>query len=292
MPSLRAGRDGVVSPKGSPRGVGIMVVMLALLPVGCQLPPRQIVTTQAVQSPPELHGQQRLLEMTKVADVARQSGNFPNAVELYRKAIAQGVDTLEIHLDLAEALLGSGDITGSITEYKLVETRAPTDVRPEIGLGRLNLIRRQPALALGAYERALSLAPGNLAAINGRGVALDLLGRHVDAQNVYRQGLIANPDDRTLRNNLGLSLVFTRNYGEAVSILTALAQEPGATPRNRQNLALALGMQGDNSDAKMVAAHDLDDDSVQNNLRYYDYMRGLPSPPQMEHLLPPAAAKP
>jgi Flp pilus assembly protein TadD len=181
-----------------------------------------------------------------------------------------------VHLNLGECLLGAGNINDALSEYKLVEDRAPTDVRGQIGMGRLNLVRRQPALALAAYSRALAVEPGNVVAINGVGVSEDLLGRHADAQATYRRGLVANPDDRTLRNNLGLSLVFMKNYDEAVGILTALAEEPDATPRNRQNLALALGMQGDTADAKMVASHDLDESSVENNLRYYDYMRGSP----------------
>lgn len=268
------------------------LIVLAGSAAGCGLGPRQVITTQAIQAPPEMSAHKRLEETVKVADAARQSGSFANAVDLYRKVIAEGVDTLEIHLDLAESLLGSGDIKGAESEYKFVENRAPTDVRPEIGLGRLNLVRRQPALALGAYSRALQDAPGNLVAINGKGVALDLLGRHLDAQAVYRRALLNNPDDRTLRNNLGLSLVFTKNYDEAVTILTALAEEPGATPRNRQNLALALGMQGDSTDAKMVAAHDLDDKSVENNLRYYDYMRGNGESPTIDHVLAPPRPTP
>jgi Flp pilus assembly protein TadD len=251
-----------------------LLLVLVAGAAGCSLGPRQVITTQAVEVPAEMSAHQRLEEIIRVADAARQSGNFSNAADLYRKAIAEGVDTLEIHLDLAESLLGSGDITAALSEYELVRDRAPTDARAEIGLGRLNLIRRQPALALAAYSLALQDSPGNLVAINGEGVALDLLGRHLDAQARYRQGLAENPDERTLRNNLGLSLVFTKDYDEAVAILTRLAQEPDATARNRQNLALALGMEGDSSDAKMVAAHDLDDASVENNLRYYDYMRG------------------
>ena len=271
-----------------------MVLGFAVSLGGCGLGPRQVITTQAVQAPPELNSSQRLKATIKVADAAREAGNFQTAVDLYRKAISQGADSLEIHLNLGEALLGTGDINGASTEYKLVENRAPTDVRPEIGLGRLNLVRRQPAVALAAYNLALQDAPGNLVATNGKGIALDLLGRHLDAQAVYRRGLLSSPDDRTLRNNLGLSLVFTKNYDEAVSILTALAQESDATARNRQNLALALGMQGDRTDAKMVAAHDLDDVSVENNLRYYDYMRGSPDVPAVDHFLaaPPAPQRP
>ena len=276
------------------RGMLAVAILLgiSLSQTGCSLGPRQVITTKAVEVPADMSAHQRLEETSKVADAARQSGNFSTCAELYGKVIAQGVDTIDVHLNLGECLLGSGNINGALSEYKLVENRAPTDARGQIGMGRLNLVRRQPALALAAYSRALGAAPGNPVATNGMGVALDLLGRHADAQATYRRGLAANPDDRTLRNNLGLSLVFTKNYDEAVGILTALAEEPEATSRNRQNLALALGMQGDTTDAKMVAAHDLDDSSVENNLRYYDYMRGTSDLSVPAHVLVPPAPTP
>ena len=291
-------RGSVLSDAGcsaSHRPVVFFVAILlgiSISQTGCSLGPRQVITTQAVQVPADMSAHQRLEETSKVADAARQSGNFSTCADLYGKVIAQGLDTVDSHLNLAECLLGSGNIDGALSEYKLVENRAPTDVRGQIGMGRVNLVRRQPALALAAYSRALGDEPGNPVATNGKGVALDLLGRHLEAQAVYRHGLAANPDDRTLRNNLGLSLVFTKNYDEAVGILTALAEEPEATPRNRQNLALALGMQGDTTDAKMVAAHDLDDSSVENNLRYYDYMRGTSDLSAPAHVLSPPAPTP
>ena len=269
-----------------------LLLALAVSAAGCALAPHQVLTTQGVQAPPEISSAKRLEAIIKVADSERESGSFRNAADLYRKAIAEGVDTLEIHLNFAESLLGSGDIKDAASEYNLVENRAPADARPQIGLGRLNLVRRQPAVALAAYSRALQDDPGNLVATNGKGVALDLLGRHGDAQAAYRRGLQVDPDDRTLRNNLGLSLVFTKNYDEAVTILTGLAEEPGATARNRQNLARALGLQGDSSDAKMVASHDLDAKSVENNLHYYDYMRGGAADPAIDHFLAPPRPTP
>jgi Flp pilus assembly protein TadD len=215
-------------------------------------------------------------DMIKLAEATRQAGDFATAAGVYRKLVADGDTSLSTELGLADCLLGTGDLASAADAYKQAETEAPTDPRPEIGLGRLNLVEHKPAVALSAYALALQIDPTNLVAINGKGVALDLMGRHADAQQVYREGLIADPQDRTLRNNLGLSLIFSKKYDEAVAILTTLAQDSQATARNRQNLALALGMQGDKADAKMVASRDLDDDSVENNLRYYDYARSGP----------------
>ena len=48
-----------------------------------------------------------------------------------------------------------------------------------------------------------------------------------------------------LRNNLGLSLALSGQHAEAIEMLRAVVDEPGAKARNRQNLALAYGLAGD-----------------------------------------------
>ncbi len=110
-------------------------------------------------------------------------------------------------------------------------------------------------------------------------MALDLLERHQEAQQAYAAALAETPADKVLRNNYGLSLVLSGDYGKAVDTLTRLAEEPGATPRNRQNLALALGMQGKTGDAETVARQDLDDRAVKSNLTFYDQARRTAPPP-------------
>jgi Flp pilus assembly protein TadD len=52
--------------------------------------------------------------------------------------------------------------------------------------------------------------------------------------------------------------------------------EPGSTPRIRQNLALALGLKGDDKSAeRLLRAADLDEQSVGGDLRYYAALRQL-----------------
>ena len=267
----------------SPRRKAAAALALCLpFLAACHFPPRQPVYPQQSEVPPPPANSAQL------AEVAHETQNYAAAVPLYRKLIDQGADTVENRLGLADSLLGTGDLDSAAAQYRRAETMAPQDPRPGLGLGRLYLVQHRPASALSAYSLVLQLDSHNLIAFNGKGVALDLMDQHDLAQHVYRRGLAIDPDDRTLRNNLGLSLVFSKNYTEAVTILTALAQDPRATPRNRQNLALALGLEGDKANAQMVAAHDLDNDDVQSNLRYYDYIRDGGGTVPAHTLVPPA----
>ena len=51
-----------------------------------------------------------------------------------------------------------------------------------------------------------------------RGVALDLLERHVDAQACYRAVLASTPRHVSARNNLALSLALSGQFAEALDI--------------------------------------------------------------------------
>lgn len=126
-----------------------------------------------------------------------------------------------------------------------------------------------------SFDQALLVDPRCVAALNGKGIALDELGRHGDAQAEYRSAWSLAPDDRAVLNNLALSLALSGQYDEAIALLTGLVQDRHATPRNRQNLALALSLKGDDAGAQRVARADLDDAAVSNNLRYLDTVRRL-----------------
>jgi len=56
-------------------------------------------------------------------------------------------------------------------------------------------------------------------------------------------------------------------------MLERAVQDPSATPRFRQNLALAYGLAGRRDAAERIAGLDLDEASIAHNLSYYDLLR-------------------
>ena len=60
-------------------------------------------------------------------------------------------------------------------------------------------------------------------------------------------------------------------------VLAEIAGDPGATARNRQNLALVYGLAGDVEKAAEIGRLDLDESEVRNNLAYYARLRALPA---------------
>jgi Flp pilus assembly protein TadD len=107
------------------------------------------------------------------------------------------------------------------------------------------------------------------------GVSFDLLGRHDEAQDAYRQGLAQAAETISLRNNLALSQALGGRYEEAIESLRILAREPEAGGRIRQNLALVYALAGQPETAALVAGQDLSENEVANNLAFYESLRTL-----------------
>ncbi|WP_229157585.1 tetratricopeptide repeat protein [Bradyrhizobium brasilense] len=81
----------------------------------------------------------------------------------------------------------------------------PDNVNAAISLARALLARNSSDEALQVLNEVLLAAPGDLRALNAKGVVLDQQGRHEEAQVLYRQGLAIEPTNSMLRNNLELS---------------------------------------------------------------------------------------
>ncbi|MGH6980589.1 MAG: tetratricopeptide repeat protein, partial [Stellaceae bacterium] len=215
--------------------------------------------------------------MLRLGDASREAGDCMAAVRFYRIALDKGGKPAEIaaaRIGAADCELASGALADAERDYHAALGEAPGNGAAELGLGRLRLIEHRPAEALEFFNAAIKRGAGNAVALNDKGVALDELKRHRDAQQSYRDGLAKYPADRSLRNNLGLSLAMTGDFVEAERLLRPLAEDAGATARTRENLALVLGLKGDAAGADRASRPDLDAAALANNARYYEYARG------------------
>jgi Flp pilus assembly protein TadD len=134
---------------------------------------------------------------------------------------------------------------------------------------------RQPEEALERFTEAAALDSADSRAKVGRGVALDLLGRHGDAISEYRAVLARQPGNRAAANNLALSLALNGQTDEAIRRLERLAQSAEAPPRVRQNLALVLGLAGEGERAAVIARIDQSPDDAASNQRFVNLIRSL-----------------
>jgi len=212
--------------------------------------------------------------MLRVADSTRESGDPAAAVPLYRRAHKLAPEDPRPLIALAETLVEIGAYDDAAEVWVQALRLDDMNARALRGYGNTLVALGQPQLAMTRFAAANELEP-DPATYNGMGVAYDVMGDAANAQDSYRDGLVLAPDDVSLQNNLGLSLALDGQYDEALALLEPIGLAPGATARQRQNLALAYGLNRDYEMAERLGRLDLDEVAVRQNLAYYDTLRGI-----------------
>lgn len=212
-----------------------LVILLACAAAGCaQQAAVQTTTLQSMSEESRLH----------LAAVAEQSGADSLALNMYQEAASKSPSSVEAQARYAHALADAGHIdeASAVLAHAIKACGADPTLLAEHG--RIALLIGQPAGALSDFQTILSKQPSNVRALVDRGIALDLLGHHPEAESSYRSALKTVPDDFGVQNNLALSLLLQGRAREAVDILQPLAQRPDADDRTRDNLAVATAALG------------------------------------------------
>lgn len=214
----------------------------------------------------------------QLAVAARAGGDYSTAIRMLRRHISARPDDVDAMLELGETLHEAAAYDEAIEVFKHARIAAADNPVVHIGIGRAELAMRRPAAALPAFNTVLQDDPEDIVALNGRGVALDMQGDHAAAQDAYANALQLRPNNHLVESNLALSMLLEDRYADAIAILERLSLDNNSTARIRQNLALAYGLRGDTQIAGRIARLDLDPEMVENNLRYYEIIRGVGAP--------------
>lgn len=209
----------------------------------------------------------------RLARATRANGDLASAISLYRSVTAIQPADPAVVVELGDTLVDANSMDDAIDAYNRVDQKSPAWLDALLGLEQVYLALAEPAKALEYADKANALSPQDHRVGIGRGVALDMLGRHTEAQECYRAVLNAAPRDVAARNNLALSLAMTKQFDEAIQIMTSMARSSTATPRIRQNLALIYGLAGDAERAAALSRVDLDAPATEANLRFFAFAR-------------------
>ena len=133
----------------------------------------------------------------------------------------------------------------------------PGAAAPLLGLGRLALAGGQANEAERSFRQVLATTPNDATALNDLGVALDMQGRHAEAQSTYEKLLSFAPNDQAASINLALSYSLSGQFSRSVEMLRGPGSRPDATPRVRQDLAVALTLSGNAHEAEKLLLTDL-----------------------------------
>ena len=210
----------------------------------------------------------------KLARATRQAGDLTSAIQLYRSLATANWMTPEVVVEFGDVLLQAGFPDDAIDTYSQVGAKSSAYISALLGQTRAYLSLDEPAKALEYANQAQTLGPQDARVLVDRGVALDTLGQHAEAQECYRAVLRVTPRHVSARNNLALSLALTAHYDEAIALITPLVRSSAATPQVRENMAVIYALMGDADRATTLSRVDLDEGTTRANLTFLATVRG------------------
>jgi Flp pilus assembly protein TadD len=213
--------------------------------------------------------------LMRLGAAAHGAGDLATAVGLYRRAASLAPGQPAPFVAAGNTLLEMGQVNEAIISFNSALERNSHDAEGLRGLARAYLRSGKPELAGQPLSVAYQQTPDDPKLLQLIGVADDFAGQHEEAQARYRRGLELLPFDPGLTLNLAMSLALTGNYPQAVALLRPIATGPASSPRERQTLALIYALQGNRATAEQLMRRDLDPQSAQRNLAYFDTLRQL-----------------
>jgi Flp pilus assembly protein TadD len=191
-----------------------------------------------------------------------ESGQYASAYRLLDEVATEHSGSPKAELAIAEAYLTNDAFAKAENAYRTALDNGG-GLPAVVGLGRVALARNAPELALQHFAAVLERDPDNLIAINGSGVALDLMGKHAEARTEYAKVLAFDPSHVAALNNLALSNALSGSGEKAVSILRDLTGSQVNDPTLRLNLAIAMSVIGRETDAVRLASVDIPEDQAE-----------------------------
>lgn len=206
-------------------------------------------------------GAPRDVGVLNVADAAI-AGNDPQmALQVSQSVLASDPHNIQALYHEAASYYALNRCEDAIAAYQLALKIDPASSQAETGIGRC-LLQHDAATAALAFEKAVQDDPNNAAAQNDLGIALDLQGNYAGAIGPYKQALLLAPGVTATEVNLGLSLALSGDGQDALQYLGPLATSTDATPKIREDYAVALLATGRRDEAKQVLSVDLPPDEA------------------------------
>jgi hypothetical protein len=182
---------------------------------------------------------------------------------------SQDVDAL---VDAGNASLKLGDIDAAIGFFSRADVLAPGNARSKAGLAAAYVRSENPFDALLMFDEAEKAGAVGAELAGDRGLAHDLVGDSLRAQELYRQKLLGGPDDEVSRR-LALSLAISGDrIGAEAALRPLLDRRDLSAYRTR---AFALAILGDIKGAMAIVDVRLTPDMASRLAPYLRYMPRL-----------------
>lgn len=197
--------------------------------------------------------------MSKMANAAPSNGPVPASAS---KAADKARDALE-----------AGKVSKAVSLAEAAVAASPRDAGFRALLGQAYLSDGRFSSASTALGDAMELGAKDSNTVIARTLAYIAQGKNSEAGDLLKRNFDVIP-----ASDLGLALALSGDTNSAIYVLTEAARATDADARTRQNLALALALDGRWAQARIVAAQDLSLDKVEGRMAEWSKLAEQPNP--------------
>lgn len=176
------------------------------------------------------------------------------AIRLHEEALARDPSRTLAHVNLIELYGRTGNAADAARHFAAAREVPAYAADAHRAYGLVLLSVRQAAEALPHFEQALGRVPGDPAALQGMGLALEMLDRPQEAADAYTRALVAAPTSRPARFGLARVAMRLNDIDRAIAHLERLREPVDAeTARYLFALSVAHVRRGDRAEGRRVA---------------------------------------
>jgi tetratricopeptide (TPR) repeat protein len=151
----------------------------------------------------------------------RAASRRDDAIRHYRRGLECDPSLAELHVNLADELLGKGELEAAISSYVTAECLGKTlPAESTCNLARAYVALKRFEEAEHAYRAAATRNPNRADVLSGLAQLLGATGRTKEEVAVWRMAIAVDPASPHLRIELARALVVTGQVGEATEILS------------------------------------------------------------------------
>jgi protein O-mannosyl-transferase len=159
-----------------------------------------------------------------LAGYLAQAGNLQESVQHYVKAMSIDPESAPAHYGLALALQRAGNREEAIKLYRRSIELDPRALIAYNLLGRALKDSGKPQEAMEQYRKAIEIDSKSADSHHNLGMALANYGNATEAKNEYRKAIEINPRLTVAYCNLGLALEYSGNFSEAIKVYTQVIE--------------------------------------------------------------------
>ncbi len=201
---------------------------------------------QTTETEPDSYASYRAYDYFVKGDLYEQSGNLPEAVEMYRKALIYDPSSVEIRRTLSNAYLKLGRFNEAAVLRSEIRDKSTEDYN---FIGNCLQYTKDFSGAADFYKRSLEMDSTQYLPRRYLAALLQTLGNYGEAEKHYRAAVRFSPDKTGSLLDLGAFYMKSKKYDKAIDAFTEARDEDGTDIRVVANLAGALMAKGDTSGA-------------------------------------------